>query len=260
MKINAKNIIKIIFAITFAGAVMYSSSQFHETRCDYVDILIDDSTDIKFIDYNDVFQLIYSVNPDILGYKMCDINLFEIENFLKQQPYIKNVVVYKTINGHLKIEIQQRIPVLEVINRNNECFYIDQDGTIFPISTKYAPKVIVANGFIKENYDFNKQKTYNVYNEDFENSKIVELYRLAKLIKNDDFWTDQVEQIFVNNLNEFEIIPMVGPQILELGSIDDYDRKLYYLKSFFLNGLKKTGWDKYKQISVKYKNQIVCKK
>ena len=68
-----------------------------------------------------------------------------------------------------------------------------------------------------------------------------------------------MEQIYVNKKNEFEIVPLVGPKILELGSIENYDEKLYYLKSFFISALKKTGWNKYKTISVKYKNQIVCR-
>ncbi|MBR4440620.1 MAG: hypothetical protein IKS00_03620 [Bacteroidales bacterium] len=259
-KNTVKNIGIVIAALLFATAIIYSSSKFRDTNCESVDVTIKDSLVIPFINRNDVLDLIYSVSPQITGCRMSDINLNEMETYLQQQPYIRQADIYKTINGRLKIEIQQRHPIVEIITQEGSSFYIDEDGTIFPTSDKEnAPNTLVASGYISQKYDFKKYKTYNIYNEDIRKSKESEIFRLARLIAKDDFWRDQVEQIYVNKKNEFEIVPLVGPKILELGSIDNYDEKLYYLKAFFTTGLKKTGWNKYKTISVKYKNQIVCR-
>jgi len=32
------------------------------------------------------------------------------------------------------------------------------------------------------------------------------------------------------------------------------------MKEFYTEGLNKVGWNKYSQISLKYNNQIICKK
>ena len=256
-----KNIGIIVAAAIFAAAIIYSSSKFRDTICVAIDITIMDSSQVSFISRNDVLQLIHNPSHRILGTPLNKIDINEMELYLQQQPYIRQADIYKTVNGHLKVDIQQRQPIVEIITTSNKSFYIDEDGTIFPGSQKgKAPNVMVANGFINDKYDFAKRNTYNIYNENIKTSKESEIFRLARLIKKDDFWRDQVEQIYVNEANEYEIVPLVGPKLLEIGSIDNYDEKLYYLKSFFTNGLKKTGWNKYQSVSVKYKGQIVCSK
>ena len=256
---TVKNIGIILGAAIFAIAIIYSSSKFRETICVSIDVTIKDSAEINFISYNDVLNIIHNDAHQILGTCLNDINLNDMETYLKQQPYIHQADIYKTVNGHLKIDIIQRHPIVEIITNTNKSFYIDEEGTIFPSSTKAnAPNVLVANGYINDKYDFNKHNTYNIYNENIKTSKEAEIFRLARLIHKDDFWRDQIEQIYVTNANEYELVPLVGPKILELGSIDNYDEKLYYLKAFFTNGLKKLGWSKYQTVSVKYKGQIVC--
>jgi len=38
------------------------------------------------------------------------------------------------------------------------------------------------------------------------------------------------------------------------------EEKFENLKLFYSEGVKQTGWRKYKEINLKYKNQIVCVK
>ncbi|MBP5502815.1 MAG: hypothetical protein IKR94_09660 [Bacteroidales bacterium] len=248
-------------AVVFAAAIIYSSSKFRDTLCGAIDINIKDSNQISFISRNDVLQLIHNPSHEILGTPLNDIDINDMEIYLQQQPYIRQADIYKTVNGHLKVDIQQRKPIVEIITATNKNYYIDEDGTIFPGSQKgKAPNVMVANGFISDKYNFDKHHTYNIYNENIKTSKEAEIFRLARYIAKDEFWRDQVEQIYVNESNEYEIVPLVGPKLLEIGSIDNYDEKLFYLKNFFTNGLKKTGWNKYQSVSVKYKGQIVCSK
>ena len=93
-----------------------------------------------------------------------------------------------------------------------------------------------------------------------EGSQTGDLFRLAQLINHDDFWADQVTQIYVNKLGEYEIVPMIGEFVYELGTMEDFDKKMYTLKQFYHNAMAKLGWNTYQQISVKYKNQVVCKR
>ncbi|MCQ2251843.1 MAG: hypothetical protein MJZ61_00180 [Bacteroidales bacterium] len=244
-------------ALALLVLVVLSINKFHEASCDAIDISIKDSADTYFIDKNQVLQIIHA--DTVLGHKMDSINIYALQEALKQNPYVRTVAIYKTISGRLKIDIQQRRPVLMVLANEGQSFYIDNDGFIFSTCDNYHSKTIVVNGFVNERFDFSKGQIYKV---DLEDPKLpnltADLFRLAKLIDADDFWRDQVEQIYINKLGEYELVPMVGNHILALGPIDDYDKKMYVLKQFYFKALSKIGWDQYKLISVKYKDQIVC--
>jgi cell division protein FtsQ len=77
-------------------------------------------------------------------------------------------------------------------------------------------------------------------------------------IKNDPFWSAQIEQVDVQLNGDVILIPRVGDQEIEIGRLEDYPSKLAKLKEFYKKGLNKIGWGDYKRISIKFKNQVVC--
>ena len=261
MKVSKRKIFKLSLAVLLLLVMCWATGRFHDTRCDEIVISIDSTEDVHFVEENDVLRLIYNVVDKIEGYKMDSIDIYKIDGVLKKHPFIRSASIYKTISGKLKIDIVQRKPLLMVINNTGQSYYIDNDGIIFETSKKSSPQVIVANGFIKDKFDFSDGKVYKIdLSDDKTPGTQSDLFKLIKLIDGDDFWRDQIEQIYVNSLSEYELVPMLGRHILSIGSIEDYDKKMYILKEFYFRGLKKAGWNAYKQISVKYKNQIVCKR
>ena len=86
------------------------------------------------------------------------------------------------------------------------------------------------------------------------------LVKIAHFLKNDRFWRNQIEQIHVTAKQEFVMVPRVGNHLIEIGKADNLERKFGKLKEFYIEGLNKVGWNKYATISLKYENQIVCKK
>jgi len=83
---------------------------------------------------------------------------------------------------------------------------------------------------------------------------------LAQFIYNDELWRAQIAQVYVDNPNNIELIPRVGPHTIILGSADNFEHKLAKLRIFYQTALPEEGWNKYKQINLKYSNQIVCTK
>ena len=249
MKYSKSKIFKAVAVVALLVTVILSLNKFHETRCNVVAITIKDSADVKFVDLNDVRTMLNSVMGEIEGHTMDSINTYLFDEQLRKCPYIRNVSIYKSITGILNIDIQQRKPN----------YYIDSDAMIFAASDKDVCQCIVVNGYVKDKYDFSGDKIYKA-DPYAEGSQTGDLFKLAQLIQNDDYWADQVVQIYINKLGEYELVPMVGDFVLSLGSIVDYDKKMYELKQFFFKALPKLGWDTYQQISVKYNNQIVCKR
>ena len=118
---------------------------------------------------------------------------------------------------------------------------VDEDGKIMPLSRKYTSRVVVATGNISRKFACNG------------------LYPFIMTLRNDEFWDALVEQI-VEKGNEVVLIPKVGNFRIVLGTLDDMNEKLENLRLFLREGIVLKGWNVYKEINLKFKNQIVCVK
>ncbi len=257
MKYSKAKIFKAVAVLVLVVVVFLSLGKFRSTTCREIAITVLDSSEVNFINRDSVYRMIYSVSSSILGHNLDSVNTYQLDSQLRKCPYIRKVALYKSITGVLHIDVMQRRPLLMVLN-GNQNYYIDNDGVIFAANKGNACQCIVVNGYVTDKYDFSGDKVYKV---DIANGsgQTSDLFKLARQIYYDDFWCDQVEQIYINKLGEYEMVPMVGSYVLALGDIEDYDKKLFTLKQFYFKALPKIGWNRYQQISVKYKNQIVCK-
>jgi cell division protein FtsQ len=249
-----------IYLIIISGFISESEENL---LCSGIKIKILDSTNVRFITRADILGMLAQGNRKILGSPAELINLRELELYLKSNKAIKNSELYFTEKGRLNIEITQHKPLVRIINSRNEGYYLAEDGYIMPLSDYFSPYVIVVSGYIREPFDI--EKTSNIMDVDIKNvnkkEKIIyDIYRLTEYINGDDFWRSQIEQIYVNENYEFELIPRVGPHIIELGDIGYFEEKLDKLLVFYLDGLNKKGWNNYSNINLKFKEQIVCKK
>ncbi len=262
-------IIEIIVWIAITAYIIVSFGFVHrqnkKTLCNKISISVLDSSYNAFVQPIDILSIINESNYKLLHRKYDSLNLSEIEPLILNNPSIKNAEVYKNIDGIIKIDVTQRKPIIRIINYNGESYYLDILGNIMPLSEKYTARIIIINGNINEPYnrvlDINYSNINNKnINEIEQNSILFDVYKLAKFIHEDKFWRSQIEQIFVNEKSEYELIPKVGPNLIIFGNIEDYDKKFKKLKTFYKKGLPKYGWTKYKTINLKYRNQVVCEK
>jgi cell division protein FtsQ len=149
---------------------------------------------------------------------------------------------------------------------HDEQFYIDKKGEFMPVSDKYTPPVIVANGYIYNTYTEMKITTPVLTDDSLKNDSLMiprtinQVYALAKFVEADTFWTANTEQIYVNEHQELELIPRVGNHRVLLGDTIDLQDKFRRLMIFYKEGLSKTGWNNYSVINLKFRNQVVCTK
>jgi cell division protein FtsQ len=171
--------------------------------------------------------------------------------------------VYEENNGNLQVDVIQREPILRIINRKYESFYIDGSGTLLPVNPEFSARVLVANGFIDDSYYKNPNYRINILSVSdsiYSDSLMTSLYKLAMFISHDPFLRSQVDQVYVNEEREFELIPLVGDHVIVLGDANDLEEKFGKLMAFYRLGLNTIGWNKYRIINIKYKNQVVCSK
>jgi len=233
-----------------------------EIKCERINVHILDETNNFFIEENDVLSMLKDKGETLINKNISSINTNVLEEILLKHPSVKEANVHTTLQGSVEIKIVQRNPILRIINKNRESFYVDEEGRIMPLSDKYTAHVLVASG----NIDLNYTKLLTAQNKqigdnsvDNYNPLLLDLYKLASYIYHDDFWRAQFEQIYVNG-SEIELVPRVGTHLIELGSIENYKTKLRNLKALYNQGLPKAGWNNYKKINLKYNNQVICTK
>jgi len=232
--------------------------------CEKLSVNVNQENDLYFLDMYDVIRLIKDRGDSIVGQPKATVNVSEIEKALNSHADISNAEVYMSINGEVKVEVKQRKPVVRVINLDGDSYYIDDEGTFMPLSSKYTAKVLIANGTLSE--PFIKRYTYSIADIGKDSllnatSMLDEIYAMANYINGDKFWSSQIQQIYINKDKDMEIVPIVGDQKIIFGDTTFMDKKFKKLLTFYQQGLNTTGWwDKYSIINLKFKDQIVCTK
>ncbi|MGF7074088.1 cell division protein FtsQ/DivIB [Mucilaginibacter sp. 3215] len=202
-----------------------------------------------FIDKQEVDHIIEVTSHSLVGRPIEHINIQELEDKLKANPFIEFAKVYTEMDGVLRVEVSQRQPILRIMNHYDMDFYVDQNGLKIPLSSNFTARVLVANGFIEELFTNRVDSLHTRLAKD--------LFKTADYIRKDSLWDAQIAQMYVNSEREIELIPRVGNQRILIGNADSLNVKLNNLQAFYKQVLPKVGWDTYKMINVKYTNQVI---
>lgn len=253
-KINWTSVFKsFAWLVGLAGTVVLMSfigMKKDLVKCTDVKILIPGAD--NFIEREEIDAILQQSQGMLIGKNLEQINLNAIEDRIAANPYIAMARIYAEMDGVIHIEIKQRQPVLRIINQSNQDFYIDRNGLKMPISSNFTANVLVANGTIREHFNGRLDTLATKLGQD--------LYKTALFIKTDTLWNAQIEQVFVNERQDIELLPRVGEQRIILGNADSLEVKMKNLYIFYKEAMPKVGWDTYKTINIKYTNQIVCER
>jgi cell division protein FtsQ len=202
-----------------------------------------------FIDKEEVDHILQLGNYQLVGLRMENIKMHELENSLKANPFIEYAKVYGDMDGTLVIEISQRQPIARMLNRFDQDFYIDMHGLKLPLSPNFTARVLAINGYIEEPFGGRVDSLHTQIARD--------VFKTVSYIHNDALWDAQIAQVYVNADQEIELIPRVGNQRILLGNADSLDVKFKNLLGFYKQALPKVGWAAYKTINIKYTNQVI---
>jgi len=202
-----------------------------------------------FIDRQEIDNILGIQSHELIGRRMEAINIHDLEKKLKDNPFIEFAKVYADMDGIINVEISQRQPILRIMNRFDQDFYVDQHGLKVPLSANFTARVLVANGYIDELFA-NRVDTLHT-------PVAMEIFKTADYIRKDSLWDAQIAQIYINKDREIELVPRVGNNRILLGNADSLDTKFRNLLIFYKKAIPRVGWDAYKVINVKYANQVV---
>ncbi|MBQ7422128.1 MAG: cell division protein FtsQ [Prevotella sp.] len=260
MIINWRNtligLLDIILAIYLVLAITsFNNPDESGLSCSKVGINISDSNNAGFLSANEIKNILERQHLYPLNKQMKFVDPRKIEEVLKVSPFVNTAECYKTKNGHVCINITQRMPIIRIKSQNGQDYYLDDKGGTLP-NSNYTSDLIIATG--------NINKWFAQYY----------ITPLAKTLMASDFWNNQIVQINVLPDRGIELVPRVGEHIIFIGNlpqnknnlsrekeIAEYiNKKLERLDKFYRYGLSNAGWNKYSYINLEFDNQIICKR
>ncbi|WP_298361381.1 cell division protein FtsQ/DivIB [Runella sp.] len=236
---------------------LFVEMQQKSKRCKGIIVKLDETAEYPFFTEQDIENLLTLKGVDaVVGMSFSKINLKGLEKRVLKNRLINKCEVFRDLSGNLVVSIDQQHPVGRLIPNAtlskeqslsaSQGGYLTESGEIVPLSARFAARTVLISG------DF-FDKTQNL--------KTVKGQHLIVFLKNlqqNPFWKAQVAEVIVDKDSELTLVPQVGQHQIDFGLPDDIEIKFKKLKIFYKTILPLKGWNKYKRVSVKFKNQIVC--
>lgn len=220
----------IIFLYAFSQK-RYNNHRISEMKIDIK------NENLKFLNDEMVNKLLIQSVGNPLNQLNSSVNLYSIEETLRKHQMVEHADVFLSQKGKLEIQIEQRQPVVRIINAK-ESYYLDNKGLRMPLSSNYSERVILASG---------------VYDQESEK----ELFELVSMILKDSFYSKQVIGIEKKSNGNYMIQPRIGNYTIVFGKMEDAVEKLEKLKVFYKKKWNSEELKKYKTINIQYKNQVI---
>jgi cell division protein FtsQ len=207
----------------------------------------------RFIQEEDIRDLLFQKFGNYMeGQPANKVPIEAIEKALEENLFIKKADVYIDAWNNLNIAIEQRKPLLRVMDLQDESYYLDAEGVKVPVSIKYTAHVLVVTGDVgvfAPNY------------KEVKENRLRKVFELAKFIQQEPFLSKQIDHIHLDPNGHAYLTPKLGDHQIFFGDMEeDVADKFERLKIFYQKGLAYEGWEKYKLINLAFKGQIVAKK
>ena len=197
------------------------------------------------------------------GQKRNELDIERIEVFINSISQVKTTSVFLRVDGSWKIAVVLRKPIARIFNALGESFYLDSEGNTMHTTPSYTARILVVTGNIpdrKESVSVSK-----IINNDSLISirKLDDIYRISDYVCSDPLFHSLIGQIHLEKSGDFILVTLVGDQKIVFGSAyseKEVEEKFEKLRLFYEEALPYEGWNTYSEISLKFEDQIVCKK
>lgn len=222
-----------------------------------------DDSQTTLISPSEIEQAVLSEYPGLTSSRVKDIDTKDIESYLNSNPYIESSQVAISVGGRVIANVTSRRPIARIYC-DGISFFIDRQGRCFPAKRTGNSDVIVANGnFLTplpkepDSLDISKLE----YDSVFHSHPLVSIWKLALYLDNtENGYSHLFDQIFIDSNGELILQPKFGNHDIVIGDTLNLDDKFRRLKKFYAKGLPHAGYDSYRRVNLKYRDQVVCTK
>jgi len=240
-----KGLMRICWILAGMGLIVLAGAAIQQKNnrlCKEVRIDITGAEQHLFIDEKDVLDLLNENGP-VIGRPIAQLNLRQMESQVEQNKWVKNAEMFFNNNQVLQISIEERQPVARVFQTNGRSFYLDTAAVLLPLSSKLSARVPVFTGLPAQPQP--------------DSALLQQVIAMARYIQADSFFSAQVSQIDITPNRQFEIVPLVGDQLVRFGDASDLENKFKRLKAFYRSAWLQYGINTYETLDLQFKNQVV---
>lgn len=253
LKVQLKRTVVLIVSVVAVVVAIFGANLIHsKQKCKEIKVVIESENKNLLVKEYDVQNVVTGVpSEDPQGKPFSRINLKAIERKVLANPLIKSCQAHQDLSGQMTITVQEHTPIARILsskspNHTQYDSYLVEDGSMIGLSPHHTERVLLISG------------AYFVGKKSLKDAQSKSIIELIKFIRDDEFWKSQITQLIVEKDGGVTLIPEFGSHFIELGLAIDLEAKFKKIKILYKEILPIKGWDFYKKISVKYKNQIVC--
>ena len=248
-----------ILLLGVAAGLVFAEINHRETVCIGFDLVIMDQQDNPLIKAKDIKAKVLANTDTLIGKKIGDLDLLQIHGILQEIPYVAESDIQTDLMGNLTVEVSLRKAIIRVVNQSGFTYYLDTEGYLMPVNPGHPSRVIIINGAIKDG--LRQLSGQKMHVDDFSEGSILhKIYKMSTLMEQSPFLKRLIAQVWLERNGEIKITPILGDYIIKFGSFEDMDTKFEKLETFYREGAGKAGWQDYRSIDLRYKNQIICSK
>lgn len=257
MKDKGKKIWRTVGNILFWGAVVaYLVWAFglrehaqQGRRVEHMEVIVRDSLESSFITPATIINLVNEAGENPVGKRVDSLNLGKINRLVEDFCFTARAITYVDYNNTLTVELTQREPLLRVCTDNGYDFYLTQGLYVLPIEPLASPNLPVVSGRIDfpfgtsfrgdlKEWLLGEEKKYkDCYNF------LCKLINFVVLTESTPSYEGKIVQIVATPPKtkaprgefgepHFKFIPRYGDYVVEIGSLDDVEAKLYRWSRF----------------------------
>jgi cell division protein FtsQ len=249
-----KKLTSLILLITlWVSAIVYAEYSYKESKCTGIIVKLDSENERPLLSKKHINQVITEEGTMYYEDKPLEIiSLHKMEERVKKIPLVKSCEAHFDFSGKIIVSVKEFSPIARILRATTEESilpdqYVTSEGAFFGTSSLFTPRVLVVTG------DFFKGGRSSL-----KDSKGKTLLPLFEFIKNDEFWKAQISQVVVAKDGGIILVPTFGTTNVDFGLPINIKTKFKKLAIFYKQIVPNRGWNRYRWVRVKYKNQLIC--
>ncbi len=246
---NSKALItKVAIAVLLVIFMAYAAIDRQQSHLTSVSVNIKSRGEVKhLISKKEVLGLL----RDELGYEISiasisKVILYDLEEMLESDERVSRAEIYIDKHNRMIIGIIQNLPIARIEVTGGEDYYLDHSGGRI-IKTDEHVRVPVVTGYVDNYTDGFLSQSENNLNY---------ILSVARKIHDDSFLNALVQQIHMTEEDEIVLVPTLGREKITLGPTEGLDDKIYKLKTYYKEGVKHMGVDRFTELDLSYDGQI----
>lgn len=220
-------------------------------HCSGISITIEGVNNNFFVDKKDILNIITGiVGGSAMGKAISAFDLKQLESSLQKDIWVKTAQLFFDNNNKLMVKVIEREPLARVFTTTGTTFYIDSSLAMLPLSEKSSARLPVFTRFPSDKIVLSPQ----------DSALLKDILTVSMAIQKDNFNMAMIDQVDITPQGNFEMVPKIGNTIIIFGDATDIEEKFYKLQLFYKEVMVKAGWNKYNEVNVQYKGQVVAKR